>query len=107
MNEPGSRILALLWQDAEPRELELRRIITERLAIGPPPMLEDSIVATYFFAFRSFMLSQAAHEIAYHATSGVKNPARGSLLEACTAKAAGIDAFDKTNRLGLLHIAFP
>src|SRR5467141_1348891 len=70
-------------------------------------MLEDSIVATYFFAFRSFMLSQAAHEIAYHATSGVKNPARGSLLEACTAKAAGIDAFDKTTRLGLLHIAFP
>ena len=107
MNELGPRTLALLWQDAEPRELELRRIITERLAISPPPILEDSIVATYFFAFRSFTLSQAAHEIAYHATSGVKNPARGSLLEACTAKAAGIDAFDKTNRLGLLHIAFP
>ena len=45
--------------------------------------------------------------IAYHATIGVKHPPKGSLLEQCAAKAAGIDEFDATGRIGLLHIAFP
>src|SRR5215471_7273894 len=100
MNKLSSKLLDLLWHDAEPRELELRRIITERLAADPAPILLDSIVATYFFALRSSNLSEAVHEIAYHATSGVKNPPARSLLEACTAKAAGIDPFDTTCRLG-------
>ena len=46
-------------------------------------------------------------EIAYHATSGIKNPPPGSLLAQCTAKAAGVDAWDATGRIGLLHVAFP
>src|SRR5207253_3282833 len=71
------------------------------------PAVDDCIVSTYFFAFRSLKLTEAVAEIAYHATSGVKHPPRGSLLEACTAKPAGFDAFDKTNRIGLLHVAFP
>src|SRR5215472_130830 len=107
MNKLSSKLLDLLWHDAEPRELELRRIITERLSAEPAPLLADSIIATYFFALRSSKLSEAVHEIAYHATSGVKNPPAGSLLEACTATAAGIDAFDRTGRLGLVHVAFP
>src|SRR5215467_12971863 len=98
MNKLSSKLLDLLWHDAEPRELELRRIITERLAAKPAPILADSIVATYFFALRSSKLSEAVHEIAYHATSGVKDPPAGSLLEACTASAAGFDAFDRTGR---------
>src|SRR5262245_55187667 len=102
-----SKMLGLLWQDTEPRELALRKIVSERLAAKPPPAIEDAVVASYFFAFRSLKLKEAVTEIAYHATSGVKHPPKGSLLEACTARAAGTDPFDQTNRMGLVHVAFP
>jgi ribulose 1,5-bisphosphate carboxylase large subunit-like protein len=102
-----SATLELLWRDADAREVRLRQIITERLAAAPPPLLDDSIVATYFLALRSWTLTQAAREISYHATSGTKEIPSGSLLEQCTGKTAGLDAFDGTGRLGLLHIAFP
>src|SRR4029453_2118423 len=92
---------------ADAREVRLRQIITERLAAAPPPLLDDSIVATYFLALRSWNLPQAAREISYHATRGTKEIPSGSLLEQCTGKTAGLDAFDGTGRLGLLHIAFP
>src|SRR6266436_3348681 len=107
MKTLGSKLLQLLWHDAEPRELRLREIVTERLAASPPPAVEDSIVASYFFAFRSLKLKEAVAEIAYHATSGMKHPPPGSLVEACTAKPVGIDALDHTQRIGLVHVAFP
>src|SRR5882724_6466398 len=107
MKTLGSKLFQLLWHDAEPRELRLREIVTERLAASPPPAVEDSIVASYFFAFRSLKLKEAVAEIAYHATSGMKHPPPGSLVEACTAKPAGIDTFDHTQRIGLVHMAFP
>jgi ribulose-bisphosphate carboxylase large chain len=99
--------LNLLWQDADAREVCLRRVITERLAQRPPPRLDDQIVATYFLALRSWTLDHAAREISYHATSGTKDVPAGSLLEACTGRAAGVDAFDATGRLGLVHMAYP
>ena len=52
-------------------------------------------------------LDHAVEEIAYHATSGIKHPPANSLLEACTARSAGVDAFDTSRRIGLLHLAFP
>ena len=107
MKPLSSKLLRLLWHDAEPRELRLREIIAERMAANPPPLLNDSIVASYFFAFRSLKLKEAISEIAYHATSGIKHPPPGSLLEACTARPAGIDALDHTQRTGLVHVAFP
>ena len=64
-------------------------------------------MATYFLALRSTPLHKAAKEIAYHATSGIKDPPPGSLLAQCTAHAAGVDAWDASGRLGLLHMAFP
>ena len=70
-------------------------------------MVDDHIVATYFLALRTTQLHQAAKDIAYHATSGIKNPPPGSLLAQCTAHAAGVDAWDSTGRIGLLHMAFP
>jgi ribulose 1,5-bisphosphate carboxylase large subunit-like protein len=97
----------LLWHDGDARDVSLRKLIDERLATSPPPTRDDAIVATYFFAFRSLSLRDAVEEIAYHATSGVRHPPVGSLLEQCTAKPVGIDAFDNTGRVGLLHIAFP
>src|ERR1051325_6388877 len=101
------KTLQLLWHDAEPRELRLREVIGDRLQKKPAPKMEGYIVATYFFAFRSTKLLEAVEEISYHATIGVKHPPKGSLLEQCAAKAAGVDEFDSTGRIGLLHIAFP
>jgi ribulose-bisphosphate carboxylase large chain len=96
-----------LWHDFDAREELLRRILAERLSASPAPPLDDFIVATYFFALRSWSLAQAAKEISYHATSGTKDVPPGSLLEQCTGKLVGIDAWDNTGRLGLLHIAYP
>jgi len=107
MSFVSSETLKLLLTDFDAREEELRRIITERLESNPPPLLRDCIVATYFFVFRSQTLDAAIKEIAYHATSGIKNPPPGSLLDQCTATAAGLEAFDASRRVGLLHMAFP
>jgi ribulose 1,5-bisphosphate carboxylase large subunit-like protein len=78
-----------------------------RLAAQPAPVLDDFIVASYFFALRSWSLEHAAKEISYHATSGTKDIPAGSLIEQCTGKLVGVDAWDNTGRLGLLHIAYP
>jgi ribulose 1,5-bisphosphate carboxylase large subunit-like protein len=107
MNPLDSATLDLFWHDADDREVRLRQVLTERLALKPPPQMEDYIVATYFFAFRAMKLEKAVEEISYHATIGLKHPPKGSLLEQCAAKAAGVDSFDSTGRLGLLHVAFP
>ncbi len=102
-----SATLKTLWYNGDAREELLRKVITERLATNPPPVLDDFIVATYFFALRSMKLEEAVEDISYHATSGIHNPPPGSLLDQCSAKPAGVDAFDSTGRLGLLHVAFP
>jgi ribulose 1,5-bisphosphate carboxylase large subunit-like protein len=107
MTAISAKTLELLWHDAEPREVRLREIIAERLAAKPAPAMDNYIVATYFFAFRTQTLEHAVEEISYHATIGVKNPPLGSLLAQCAAKPAGVDAFDSTGRMGLLHVAFP
>src|SRR5262245_45420709 len=107
MKPLDSKTLELLWYDADIREERLREIVRDRLGERPPPVLDDQIVATYFFAFRSLKLHEAVDEIAYHATSGIRHPPAGSLLEECTGKAAGIDAFDVTGRIGILHMAYP
>ena len=99
--------LQSLWHDFDAREELLRRIITERLAASPVPQLDDSIVATYFFALRSWSLEHAAKEISYHATSGTKDVPPGSLIEQCTGKLVSVDAWDSTGRLGLLSVAYP
>jgi ribulose 1,5-bisphosphate carboxylase large subunit-like protein len=97
----------LLWFDLDAREEHIRRVVSARLEATPPPASFDHIVATYFFAFRSMKLAEAVKEIAYHATSGIKHPPPGSLLEACTAIPLGVDEFDASGRLGLLHVGFP
>ena len=83
-----SDTLDLLWHDEDAREVRLREIITDRLRENPPPAMDDFVVATYFLALRTMTLEAAVGEIAYHSTSGTKNPPAGSLLEECTAMAA-------------------
>ena len=99
--------IELLRHDSDAREEVLRALIRERLGENPPPRMDDHIVATYFFAFRTQTLDQAVAEISYHATSGIKHPPKGSLLEACSASQAGVDPFDAARKIGLLHVAFP
>jgi ribulose-bisphosphate carboxylase large chain len=101
-----SDVLETLWYDFDRREALLRRVIGERLAENPPPHDDEYVIATYFFAFRTLKLQEAVAEISYHATTGVKHAAPGSLLDQCSARPAGVDAFDDTGRLGLLHVAF-
>ena len=107
MKPVDSATMALLWHDHDAREVALRAAVTERLAENPPPKVDDHVVASYFFAFRHNTLSKAVAEISYHATSGIKDPPPGSLLAACSAKEAGVDAFDTTGKIGILHVAFP
>jgi len=107
MSSIGKLVLEKLWFDLDSREEVIRDIITERMTLNPPPVSQDHIIASYFFAFRSLTLAEAVEEISYHATSGVHHPPPGSLLEECSAKPAGFDPFDDTGRLGILHIAFP
>ncbi|MDA0989727.1 MAG: RuBisCO large subunit C-terminal-like domain-containing protein [Verrucomicrobia bacterium] len=102
---PG--LLELLWHDFDFREERLREIATERLRQVPPPALEDYVVATYFLALRTRQLRDIGHEIAYHATSGIHHPPEGSLLAECTGEAVGVDAWDATGRIGILHMAYP
>jgi len=99
--------LTRLWDDFDLREDLLRTVIADRLGEKPAPFVPDHVVATYYFAFRSGTLAHAVEEISYHATSGIKNPPKGSLLEQCSARQAGVDAFDASGRIGLLHVAFP
>src|SRR6266542_3217501 len=107
VNSLDPATLSLFWHDADAREVRLRQVIAERLAAKPPPVIDDQLVATYFLALRSWSLEQAAKEISYHATSGTKDIPPNSLLAQCTGHAAGVDAFDATGRLGLLHMAYP
>ncbi|HYV29443.1 MAG TPA: hypothetical protein VFA77_18060, partial [Candidatus Eisenbacteria bacterium] len=102
-----SSTLNLLWHDADAREARLRRLVTERLTARPPPLLDDQVVATYFLALRSWRLERAGTEISYHATSGTREIPPGSLIEQCTGRTVGVEAFDSTGRLGLLHVAYP
>jgi ribulose-bisphosphate carboxylase large chain len=99
--------LSHLWDDFDAREELLRQIVADRLGANPPPLVPDHAVATYYFAFRTGTLEHAVEEISYHATSGIKHPPKGSLLEQCSARQAGVDAFDASGRIGLLHVAFP
>jgi ribulose 1,5-bisphosphate carboxylase large subunit-like protein len=107
MKPISTELLESFWHDSDRRDEQLRHVISERLAANPPPTSDDHVIATYFFAFRTLRLDHAVDEISYHATTGIKHPTPGSLLDQCSAKPAGVDAFDHTGRLGLLHVAFP
>jgi ribulose 1,5-bisphosphate carboxylase large subunit-like protein len=97
----------LLRLDIDAREEQLRELVTESLADNPPPASDEWIVASYFLALRDSKLKDAAASIAYHATSGIKHPPARSLLQECTGRALGVEPFDSTGRVGLLHMGFP
>ncbi len=99
--------LETVGHDWDARETQLRAVITERLTESPAPQIEDCVVATYFLSLRSWDLAHAAKEISYHATSGTKDIPPGSLLEQCTGRLVGLDAWDQSGRCGLVHIGYP
>jgi len=93
--------------DPDAERTRLRSRISECLAEHPPPTVEEHVVATYYLELRSWTLDQAAREISYHATSGTRDVPEGSLIAECTGKAAGVEAFDESRRVGLVHMAYP
>lgn len=99
--------LGALWHDWDAREEILRGLVEERLEAKPPPILGDQVVASYFLALRSWSLKEAAKEISYHATSGTKDVVPGTLIAECTGRLVGVDPWDATGRMGLLHVAYP
>jgi ribulose 1,5-bisphosphate carboxylase large subunit-like protein len=107
MNYVDQATMNRLRDDFDAREVLLRRVVSDRLAEAPPPEVPDHVVASYYFAFRTQTLEKSVAEISYHATSGIKHPPPGSLLEACSARQAGVDPFDASGKIGLLHVAFP
>lgn len=107
MNTLSSTSLERLWQDWDTREETLRAVVRDRLAERAPPRLEDQVVATYFFALRTLSLEALGKEIVYHSTSGTKDIPPGSLLEECTGELLGVDAWDSTGRIGLIHMGYP
>ncbi len=102
-----SSILDQLWHDWDLREERLREIVEDRLQENPPPILDGHLLATYFFALRTKTLTNIGSEISYHATSGMKDPPTGSLVSECTGHVVGIEAFDHSQRIGLLQMAYP
>ena len=87
--------LKVLNYDWDAREVWIREIVRERLAIHPPPRRGR--------CDRGELLFCAADHASRERGGGNRLPRHqrhqdtrraGSLLEACTAKAAGVDAFD-------------
>jgi ribulose-bisphosphate carboxylase large chain len=96
-----------LRDDVDAREEAIRQVVRDRLGEDPAPGLPDHFVATYDFAFRTTTLQRAVEEISDHAISVIEHLPKGSLLEQCSARRAGVDLFDASGRIGLLHVAFP
>ena len=107
MKPINSSTLESLWHDADAREVRLREMVQQQLQENPPPSIDDQIVASYFLALRTKKLTEIGKEIAYHATSGIKQPRPGSLLAQCTGQSVGVNEWDRTGRLGILHMAYP
>jgi ribulose 1,5-bisphosphate carboxylase large subunit-like protein len=107
MKALSDTLLSRLWQDWDTREELIREVVQDRLRTHPPPRADDHLIASYFFALRTTTLEHIGKEIVYHSTSGTKDLPPGSLLEQCTGRCLGTDAFDGSGRLGLVHMAFP
>ena len=92
--------LTRLWFDWDSREQLVRQVVSQQLAEAPPPRIDDCIVATYFLALRTKTLEEIGAEFIYHATSGIKKPPAGSLLEECTGTTAGVVRLDSHRASG-------
>ena len=103
----SSNILDIIQSDPDEREELIRRIVFETLTPLPAPCLRDDVVATYFVWAHDLTPAEVGREIAYHMTSGVRNPPEGSLLAACTGKVIDSVTFDPGQRCGLVRVAFP
>ena len=97
-----------LRHDFDAREVLLRAVVTDRLAENPPPERARPR--------RGHLLLRLPHDDARArpsprsattppAASSTRPRARSS--KQCSARQAGVDPFDATGKIGLLHVAFP
>ncbi len=101
------RVVEALRYDLDARADLIRDLVYERMEATGPVASPEHIVATYVVASRSRDLTSVGAEVSYHMTSGTRNPAPGTLLAECTGTVLGTDAFDDSDRVGLVWVGFP
>jgi ribulose-bisphosphate carboxylase large chain len=102
-----NKTLAALYEDPDKREDIIRKIVYESLETLGKPDLSKHIAVTYFVCARTLSPAQVGREIAYHMTSGVRNPPAGSLLARCNGEVLDEIIFDRLKRTGIVRVAFP
>ena len=107
MKSLDSDILAIICSDPDKREDIIRKIVYESLAVLEKPDLSKHIAVSYFVCARTISPGQVGKEIAYHMTSGVRNPPAGSLLARCNGEVLDEIVLDSSNRTGIVRVAFP
>ena len=73
----------VMCEDLDKREDIIRSTVYESLESLEKPDLSKHIAVSYFVNARTISPAQVGKEIAYHMTSGVRNPPKGSLLARC------------------------
>lgn len=107
MKSPDSKTLGIICEDPDKREDIIREIVYESLAALEKPDLSKHIAVSYFVCARTISPCQVGKEIAYHMTSGVRNPPAGSLLARCNGEVLDEIVLDSSNRAGIVRVAFP
>ncbi|MFZ2657458.1 MAG: RuBisCO large subunit C-terminal-like domain-containing protein [Victivallales bacterium] len=107
MKSLDKRTLGIICEDIDKREDIIREIVYESLANLGKPDLSKHIAVSYFVSARTISPGQVGKEIAYHMTSGVRNPPRGSLLARCNGEVLDEIVLDGSKRVGIVRVAFP
>ena len=94
--------------DLDQREAAIRRrVYDEAYFWSDVPADPQALVATYFLRPRTVSLNSAGKLISYYMTTGTKHITPGGLLESCTGRVEGVRAWDASERVGLVRVAFP
>jgi ribulose-bisphosphate carboxylase large chain len=106
MTAPDSVVQAMLY-DLDARADLIRGFVYECVREKGPVASPDHIVALYVVSSRTHDVGSVGAEVSYHMTSGVRNPAPGTLLAECTGEVLAAEEFDASGRIGLVWVGFP
>ncbi|MFA6472497.1 MAG: RuBisCO large subunit C-terminal-like domain-containing protein [Candidatus Latescibacterota bacterium] len=107
MKNPDSRTIAMLNDNPDTREDIIRTIVYESLETLEKPDLSKHIAVSYFVCAKTLSPYKVGREIAYHMTSGVRNPPQGSLLARCNGEVLDEIVLDVSKKVGIVRVAFP
>jgi len=103
----AAKTLKIIEQDLDRREDVIRDAVYDVLSGWPAPDVSEHVVATYFIMTRSSSPARAGDEIAHLMSTSIHDPAKGSLLDQCTAEVTESTTFDAAGRIGMVRVAFP